>query len=123
MTNTQLLTLLERTPISEEDRHNVAVIFSALSYERQMTILDKWELYASRIIALRESLDRKQELALIDALKQTNTLLDQAILKEQEQKEQKKHQAQKIREELESTVAYAQMQKAHAIRKIAQKHT
>lgn len=120
--NTQLLTLLERTPVSAEDRYNITVIFSALSEERQKHILDHWEQYASRIIALREGLDAKQEKELIEALKQANTLLDQAILKEQEQAATKIRKQQQIREELESTVAYSQMRKMQKIREIAHRH-
>ncbi len=122
MANSQLLTLLERTPISDEDRYNVTVIFRALSESRQKHILDHWEIYAARLVAEREKLDQEQEKMLMEALKQVNTLLDEAIIRNEEKESEKKNQTEQIRNELETTVAYNQMQQMKKIREIARNH-
>lgn len=119
MTNSQLLTLLARTPISDEDRYNVTVIFHALSESRQEHILDHWEFYASRLVAERENLDNEQERMLLDALRQANTLLDEAIIRNEEKESLRKNQTRQVREELEATAAYNQMKQMKKIREIA----
>jgi len=120
MPNSQLLTLLARTPLSEEDKYNVTVIFGALSEERQCQILENWETCAARLIAERERLDREQESELMKALAHVNTLFDEAIAREKEQETAKQKKKRQIREELEATAAYNQMKQMQKIRRIAQ---
>lgn len=119
MENTQLLTLLSRTPLTEEDRYNVTVIFRALSEDRQKHILDHWESYAARLIIERERLDKEYHDELLSTLYHANTLLDEAILRKAEKEAFEAQKRQEIREDLEATAAYNQMRQMQRIRDIA----
>ncbi len=121
--NSQLATLLSRTPLSEEDRYNVAVIFGALSEERQCYILENWEMCALRLIRERERLNQEQEKELIQALSRANTLMDEAIARQELKEQKKQEQKQHTREELEATTAYNQMKQMNKIRAIARSKT
>lgn len=120
MKNFRLQILLERTPISDADKHNILVIFNALSFRRQQEILDNWDAYSLKIIEARRRLDEEQRIELIETLKQANTLLDEAIIRQQEREEYKQNKQREIRKELESTVAYGQMQKLKKIKEVSQ---
>ena len=43
MQNTRLQWLLERSPITDEDRQNISRIFAVLSSERQAHIILDWD--------------------------------------------------------------------------------
>ncbi len=118
MSNTQLATLLARTPLSDEDKHNITVIFDALNNERQQKILDTWDVCSGRLISERRKLDYKRECEIIDLLKGLNTYLDEAKIRSQQAEEQKQEKKQQVRQELESTIAYEQMQRLRKIKQI-----
>jgi hypothetical protein len=119
MKNFRLQILLERTPLTEADKYNIALIFSALSFSRQQHILDNWGIFAERFITERKRLDEEQRIALIETLKQANTLLDEAILREKEKQQYKEKKKQETRQELESTVAYGQMQQLRKVKELS----
>lgn len=123
MDNTQLLTLLSRTPLTEEDRYNVMVIFRAIGEERQQHILEQWEHYAARLIVERERLDKEYHDELLATLRQANTLLDEAMARKQEKDAYEASKRKKIREDLEATAAYNQMRQMRRIRDIARTHS
>lgn len=119
MVNFKLQILLERTPLKEEDKHNISVIFSALSLERQAHILDHWETYIAKIIQARTTIEERQAQEFLSGLNTINTLLDEAIIREREKEAYKAHKKAEIRAELESTVAYGQMQKLKKIKEVS----
>lgn len=121
MINTRLQTLLARTPLTEEDIYNVSVIFSALSSQRQMEILDNWEKFAFMLISERQRLDAVQQKNLIKMLKQTNTLLDVAVLRMQEKLREKDKMRAKIQENLAIEMEYDLRKKEKLIQEIASK--
>ncbi len=96
------------------------MIFNALSLRRQQEILDNWDEYSLKIIEARKRLDEEQRIELIETLKQANTLLDEAIIRQQEREEYKQNKQREIRKELESTVAYEQLQKLKKIKEVSQ---
>lgn len=119
MKNFRLQILLERAPLTEEDKHNISIIFDALSFSRQQHILDHWDECMHKLICMRKELDDAYLKEAIDTLKQANTLLDEAIVREQEKEAYKEHKKQEIRHELENTVAYGQLQKLKKIKEIS----
>ena len=119
MVNFKLQILLERTPLRDEDKHNISVIFSALSLERQWHILDNWEGYIGRIVRVRKEIEDRQAKEFLEWLSTINTLLDEAILREKEKETYKERKKQEVRAELESTVAYWQMQKLRKIKEVS----
>jgi hypothetical protein len=120
MKNFRLRILLEKTPLTEEDKYNISIIFEALSHSRQQQILDNWEIYLTRIITLRTDVDREYVEEAIGTLRQINTLLDEAMIREQEKNTYKEHKKQQVRAELQSTIAYGQMQQLKRIKEISQ---
>ena len=119
MKNVRLRILLEKTPLTEEDKYNIGTIFEALSFSRQQSILDNWEVYVARILELRQETDREYVDEAISTLKNINTLLDEAIIREKEKEAYKEHKKREVRAELESTVAYGQMQKLKRIKEVS----
>lgn len=108
MSNTQLQSLLDRSTLSHEDQHNIRVIFRALSTERQMHILEHWEVYMARILLAREKLLTERSLEIVNTLRQVNALLDAAIARHTDIKQQKKQQQAQTREELAATLKNTQ---------------
>ncbi len=84
MKNFRLRILLEKTPLTEEDKYNIDSIFGALSFSRQQTILDNWEIHIERILKLREQVDQVYIADAITTLNNINTLLDEAMIREEE---------------------------------------
>ncbi len=119
MVNFKLQILLERTPLRDEDKHNISVIFSALSLERQANILDNWEHYIWKIVRVRKEIEERQAKEFLEWLGTINTLLDEAIIREQEKENYKQQKKKETRAELESTVAYGQMQKLKRIKEVS----
>ncbi len=119
MVNFKLQILLERTPLRDEDKHNITVIFSALSLERQSNILDNWEYYIDKIVLAHKEIEDRQAKEFLQGLDTINTLLDEAIIREQEKEAYKEQKKQETRAELESTVAYWQMKKLQRIKEIS----
>ena len=117
--NFRLRILLERTPLSEPDKHNISTIFSALSIERQISILDNWDHYIVKMIAVRAEIDVENEEELVRTLGRIDTLLDEALIRQKEKDAYKEQRKQETRAELESTVAYGQMQKLKRIKEVS----
>lgn len=119
MKNFRLQILLDKSPLTEEDKYNICIIFEALSFSRQQEILDKWDTYMLGFLKIRKELDEAYLREAHDTIKQANTLLDEALIREQEKEAYKAHKKQEIRHELENTVAYGQMQKLRRIKEIS----
>lgn len=119
MKNFRLQILLDNIPLNNEDKCNICIIFEALSFSRQQEILDNWDWYIEQFLQVRKSLDECYIQETIDTLRQANYLLDEALIREQEKESYKAYKKQKIRQELESTVAYWQLQKLKRIKEIS----
>jgi len=120
MTNARLLTLLERCPLSQEDCHNIAVIFDALTPERQYHILDNWDKYLIEMIMVRKEIDAANKMLLDEAFEMIDTLKDAQTVHEAEARLAKFKKQKQTRIELESIQKYHQAQKFNLIRSIAQ---
>lgn len=118
MQNTRLQLLLERSPITDEDRQNISRIFAVLSSERQTHIISDWDGYITRFIAIRNQLQEEEARRFLSGLQVIDTLLDEAIAREHEQEDKKNVNKQQIRAELESTIAYDQMQRLRKIKEL-----
>ena len=118
MQNTRLQLLLERSPITDEDRQNISRIFAVLSSERQAHIISDWDGYITRFIAIRNQLQEEEARRFLSGLQVIDTLLDEAIAREHEQEDKKNANKQQIRAELESTIAYDQMQRLRKIKEL-----
>jgi hypothetical protein len=111
MHNTRLQLLLERAPITDEDRHNISRIFTILSAERQSQIISDWDGYITRFVAIRDQLAEEEARRFLSGLQAIDILLDDAIIRESEKEHQKNENKKQVRAELESTIAYDQMQR------------
>lgn len=120
MVNTRLQTLLDRCPLSQEDCHNIAVIFTALTPARQQHILDNWDTYIAEMIMVRKEIDAANKALLDEALEMIDTLKDAANAHEADMRLQKFIKQKQTRLELEWVQKYQQSQKLHLIRSIAQ---
>ena len=120
MVNTRLQTLLDRCPLSREDCHNIAVIFSALTPERQQYILDNWENYIAEMIMVRKEIDAANKSLLDEAVEMIDTLQDAQNAHEADMLLQKFIKQKQTRLELEWVQKYQQSQKLDLIRSIAQ---
>ncbi len=118
MQNTRLQLLLERSPITDEDRHNISRIFAILSCERQSQILSDWDGYIIRFIAIRNQLQEEEARRFLSWIHAIDIILDEALAREAEKQEVKKVHKKQIRAELESTIAYNQMQKLRQVKDI-----
>jgi len=120
MVNTRLQTLLDRCPLSQEDCHNIGVIFSALTPERQQYILDHWDTYIAEMIMVRKEIDAANKALLDEALEMIDTLADAKNAQEADMRLQKFIKQKQTRLELESVQKYEESRKLNLIRSIAQ---
>ncbi len=118
MQNTRLQLLLERSPLSDEDRHNISRIFTILSAERQSVLLSDWDKYIIRFISIRDQLLEDEARRFLSGLQAIDILLDEAILREHDKKIEREQHKKQVRAELESTVAYDQMQRLRRVQHI-----
>jgi hypothetical protein len=118
MQNTRLQLLLERAPITDEDRHNISRIFAILSPERQSNLISDWDGYITRFVAIRNQLQEEEARRFLSGLQAIDILLDQAIIRESEKEHQKNEHKKQVRAELESTIAYDQMQRLRHTREL-----
>ena len=116
MQNTRLQLLLERAPITDEDRHNISRIFTVLSAERQSSLISDWDGYIIRFVAIRDQLLEAEARRFLSGLQAIDILLDEAIAREAEKQAEKDHNKKQVRRELESTVAYDQMRRLRRVK-------
>lgn len=101
MTLSRLKTLLDKSPLTAEDKHNIAVIFGILSTDRQWEILNNWQPYLAQFILERERLNKQHEDDILAKLWQANDILDDAISKKEEQNQHKEQTKYRIRKNLD----------------------
>ncbi len=118
MQNTRLQLLLERAPITDEDRHNISRIFVVLSSERQTALISDWDGYIIRFVAIRNQLLEEEARRFLSGLQAIDILLDEAIAREWEKQREKDQNKKQVRRELEATVAYDQMQRLRRVKEI-----
>ena len=82
MQNTRFQLLLERAPITDEDRHNISRIFAVLSHERQSVLISDWDGYIIRFVALRDQLLEDEARRFLSGLQAIDILLDEAMSRE-----------------------------------------
>lgn len=64
MSNTRLAHLLATSDLHNNDKHEVLRIFSVLSDERKMAVLDDFDTIADRIGNSRRELEKEKEFLL-----------------------------------------------------------
>ena len=116
MQNTRLQLLLERAPITDEDRHNISRIFAILSSERQAALISDWDGYIIRFISIRDQLVETDARRFLSGLQAIDILLDETIAREDEKQAERDHNKKQVRAELEWTIAYDQMQRLRRVK-------
>ena len=120
MGNTRLRTLLERSPLSAEDRHNIMVIFEALTEEKKRHILENWDIYIVEMVMVRKEIDSANRALLEEAIEMIDTLKDAKNAHDAEMRLEKFRKQKQTRMELDSVHSYHQANKLNLIRSIAQ---
>ncbi len=120
MVNTRLQTLLDRCPLSQEDCHNIAVIFNALTPERQQYVLDNWDKYLIEMVMTRKEVDAANKALIDETFELMDTLADAKNAHEADMRLQKFIKQKQTRLELESVQKYEESRKLNLIRSIAQ---
>lgn len=118
--NTRLQTLLDRCPLGEEDCHNIAVIFHALSNEKQQYILDNWDTYIVEMVMVRKEVDAANRSLLEEAVDMMDTLKDAKNARDAEHIIERFKKQKATRIELDGVQNYQQAQKLNLIRSIGQ---
>ena len=101
MTNARLQALLDRCPLSKEDCHNIAAIFTALTPARQQHILDNWDTYIIEMVMVRKEVDATNKSLLSEAIEMIDTLKDAETAHEAEMRLAKFKKQKQTRLELE----------------------
>ncbi len=117
MENFKFTSLLSATPLSEEDKYNLTVIFGALWPARQIDIIDHWEWYLDKILQIHWKAREERNKQIQETFTKINQMIDEAYLREQEKKEQEA-QEKSIRDaNLIAAIEYDQKRKIAEIRK------
>lgn len=115
MQNTRLQLLLERAPITDEDRHNISRIFAILSQSRQIEVLSDWDGYIARFVAIRDQILEQEARRFLSGLQAIDVLLDEAIARETEKQSLKAEHRNQVRANLDAAMIYDQVQKVRRI--------
>jgi hypothetical protein len=115
MQNTRLQLLLERAPITDEDRHNISRIFAVLSESRQIELLSNWDDYIIRFVTIRDQILEQEARRFLSGLQAIDVLLDEAIAREAEKQSLKAEHRNQVRANLEAAMVYDQVQKSRKI--------
>lgn len=116
MSNYKFTSLLAATPLSEEDKYNLTVIFTAMKEDRQLDIIENWPKYLDRILLIhgRAENDRKQQIQ--ETFARINQLIDDAYLKEQQKKQNEIKEKQEKDANMIAAMEYDQKRKIAQIR-------
>ncbi len=120
MGNVRLQTLLGRSPLSEEDRHNIMVIFDAIHPHKQQHIIENWDIYIVEMVMARKEVDSANRALLEEAIEIIDTLKDATNAQEAEMRLEKFKKQKQTRLDLESVHKYHQANTLNLIRSIAQ---
>ncbi len=121
MDNYKFTTLLEATPISEEDRYNLATIFRALSDMRKQDIIDHWDVYLSRILEIHNKGEAEKKVLIASTFQHINTLIDEAYMREQERKKLSQLEAKQREKEMLAMMKYNQDKRLKMIKNLSEK--
>lgn len=121
MDNYKFSSLLDSTPISDEDKYNLSTIFRALSDVRKQDIMDHWDVYLSRILEIHNKGESEKKVLIASTFAHINKLIDEAYFREQEEKEAKKHAEKKREEDLLASMQYNQERRMEMIKNLSEK--
>ena len=121
MDNYKFTSLLEATPLSAEDKHNLSTIFHGLSDTRKQDIMDHWDEYAERIKEIHAKGEDEKKLLITNTFQHINKLIDEAYLRENERKS-KRAEAEKLRnQDILASMQYEQERRLEMMKKLSEK--
>lgn len=109
---------MQASPLSQEDRHNIEIIFNTLNTEKQLHILSNWEIYLEKILTVRGQAEAERKKSIKHAFDRINTLIDDAYLRDQEAKKQQALAQAQRQEEYQSSLKYDQMRRNQELEKM-----
>lgn len=86
MDNYKFQSLLAATSLSDEERHNLCVIFSALTPERQFNAMDNWGKYRDSIVFIQNTTTSKRNIQIEETFARINRLIDEASIRDSEKR-------------------------------------
>lgn len=117
MENYKFTSLLAATPLSDEDKYNLALIFSRLRPDRQIDIMDHWDQYLDRILLIHTKAEDERKRQIQETFARINAMIDDAYQKEQVRKQQESIEQAKKDADMNAAIEYDQKRKLEAIRK------
>ncbi len=117
MENYKFTSLLAATPLSDEDKYNLALIFSRLQPDRQIDIIDHWDQYLDRILMIHTKAEDERKRQIQETFVRINAMIDDAYQKEQARKQQESIEQAKKDADMVAAIEYDQKRKLEAIRK------
>jgi thioredoxin reductase len=116
MQNFKFTSLLAVTPLSDEDKYNLTVIFSAMKPERQLDIIENWPNYLDRILQIHGKAEDERKRQIQETFTRINQMIDDAYLKEQENKHIRAEEQSKKDADMIAAMEYDQKRKIASIR-------
>jgi phosphoribosylanthranilate isomerase len=89
MVNYKFTSLLEKTPLTKEDKYNLSVIFVAMKPERQIDIIEYWPNYLDKIVQLHKEAEKKKKTQLQETFSKINQIISTTKLKKWSSKKTK----------------------------------
>ncbi|GAB0174727.1 MAG: hypothetical protein HHAS10_06060 [Candidatus Altimarinota bacterium] len=123
MDNFKFLSLLESTPISTEDKHNLSTIFHALSDSRKQDIMDHWDLYLGKILEIHQKGEEEKQLLIASTFQNINKLIDEAYIRDQEMRKIKALEAKQRENEMLAMMQYNQEKRLRMIKNLSEKES
>ena len=116
MDNYKFLSLLAATPLSAEEKHNLGVIFSALTPSRQLDIIDNWWRYLDKILIIQNMAESERKFQIEETFGRINKLIDEAYIRDQEKKAFQKIEKQEKDAQMLASMEYDQRRRLDAMK-------
>jgi len=118
MDNYKFTSLLAQTSLSTAEKYNLTVIFNTLADSRKLEIIENWRVYYDRILSVHTVAEDEKEENIRITFAKINSLIDEALLRDEARKREEAKQEAKKEEERRSAETYDMQRRMEQLRNI-----
>lgn len=118
MDNYKFASLLAQTSLSTAEKYNLTVIFNTLTDARKLEIIENWRVYYDKILSIHTTAEEEKVENIRVTFAKINSLIDEALLRDEARKREEAEQNTKKEEERRSAETYDMQRRMEQLRNI-----
>lgn len=118
MDNYKFTSLLAQTSLSNAEKYNLTIIFNTLTDNRKLEIIENWRVYYDKILSIHTVAEKEKTENIRITFAKINSLIDEALLREEARKREEGRQEAKKEEERKTAGEYDQQRRMEQLRNI-----